>query len=256
MKAHRMAATAVLGFALSACSTSEKQVTEVIKKNPKIVFDVIEENPQQFIEVVNRAARKAQEGQQQKQLAEAKKQEEEQIKNPMKPELKSTRQLSGAKDGKITIVEYADFQCPACGMAFEALQLIKAKYKDQVRFFFKNMPLDFHKMAAPSSLYFEGIFRQDRAKALKFYEFVFENQNQLRDEDFLKETAKKVGADMKKLETAMASDEVKNLLAADRAEFEKFGFTGTPVIMVNGVAMNGAQPAEEIERMIRLTTAK
>lgn len=37
------------------------------------------------------------------------------------------------------------------------------------------------------------------------------------------------------------------------AEFEAFGFTGTPVIIVNGVALQGAQPVAEIERVIAAT---
>jgi protein-disulfide isomerase len=61
--------------------------------------------------------------------------------------------LAGGSDAEITIVEYADFQCPACRMAYDQLKPIKDKYKDRIKFFYKNMPLDFHKMAMPSALY-------------------------------------------------------------------------------------------------------
>jgi len=245
---------AAMVFILGACSTSEKQVSEIIKKNPQIVFDVIEQNPEQFVDVVNKAARKAQEDRQKKQLAEMKKQEDDQSKNPLKPLLPENRLLSGSKDGSIVIVEYADFQCPACRMAYDNLKPVKEKYKDKIKFYYKNMPLDFHKMAYPSALYFEAIAKQDMAKAKKYYDYLFEHQEQLHNENFLKESAKKLGVDMKRLAADVKSEDVKKVVENDMKEFENFGFTGTPVIVVNGIALYGAQPTEEIERVIGLTT--
>ncbi len=239
---------------LGACSTSDKQVADLLKKNPKLVFDTIEENPEQFIEVVNRAARKAQEGQQQKQLTEMKQQQELQMKTPLRPVLAKGRALISSPNAPITIVEYADFQCPACGMAYNNLKAIKEKYKGRINFYYKNMPLDFHKMAYPSALYYEAIGRQDRAMALKFHEYLFENQGQLRDAAFLKSVAKKIGVNESKLTADLKSPEIQKIIKEDMQEFEAFGFTGTPVILVNGVALHGAQPVEEIERVIGLTT--
>tara|TARA_B110001454_G_scaffold219204_1_gene252262 strand:+ start:77372 stop:77494 length:123 start_codon:yes stop_codon:yes gene_type:complete len=37
-------------------------------------------------------------------------------------------------------------------------------------------------------------------------------------------------------------------------KFQKFGFTGTPVLLVNGVALHGARPIEEIEKIVAMTT--
>lgn len=240
-------------LALSGCATNESQLKEALKKNPKIIFDVIEENPEQFIEVVNRAAQKVQQKQYEKQISEMKEEQERDIKNPKKPKLTNDRRLSGNSNSKITIVEYADFQCPACRMAYESLSEFKQKYKGQVQFYYKHMPLDFHKMAYPAALYFEAIKVQDTAKAIKFYDFVFENQRQMSDENFLKKTAQNVGADIKKVQQDMKSDKVKQVIEEDMAEFQKFGFTGTPVILINGVALHGAQKIEELERIAKMT---
>lgn len=240
-------------FVLSACATQESQIADYLKKNPQVIFQVIEENPEKFIESVNKAARKAQEGAQEKQIAEIKQQQDEQLKNPLKPAIDPQRRLMGSNNGKIVVVEYADFQCPACRMAFENLQQIKEKYKDRVQFYYKHMPLSFHKMAYPAALYYEAIFLQDKNKAARFYENVFQSQAQMRDESFLQRVAKKVGADLKRVTQDMKSEKVIQRIASDMAEFEKLGFTGTPVILVNGVALYGAQPADEIERVIALT---
>lgn len=237
---------------LAACASNETQIREALKKNPKIVFDVIEENPQQFIEVVNRAARKAQEESDRKQASDARAEQERDLKDPKQPALDPARRLVGDDSGKIVVVEYADFQCPACAMAYESLKRFKEKHKGEMQFYFKNMPLDFHKMAMPSALYFEAIGLQDRSKALRFYDAVFSNQRELKSEDFLKKIAKKVGADMKRLETDIKSEAVRKIVESDQAEFEKFGFTGTPVVLINGVALNGARPLEELERVVEL----
>lgn len=246
----------VVMLSMGACATQESKIAEYVKKNPKIVFDVIEENPEQFIEVVNKAARKAQEAQYSKQALEAQRQQQEQLSNPLKPELRERHLLFGSEKARITIVEYADFQCPACKMAHETLKKIKEKYKGDVRFYYKNMPLDFHKMAMPAARYFEAIKTVDKDKAERFFNIVFDEQNQLRSEDFLKNVLKRVGADTQTILKKMSSAEIDKNINEDMNEFQKLGFTGTPVILVNGVALNGAQPIEEIERVIQLTLNK
>lgn len=243
-------------FVLSACASSDAQIGEYLKKHPQAVFDVIEQNPEAFIEVVNKAARKAQENAQEKQNAETRKQQEEQIKNPLKPQIEDSRRLIGTKDAKITIVEYADFQCPACAMAHVRLKQFIEKHAGEVQFFYKNMPLDFHPMAEPAARYFEALMKQDKAKAKKFYDHVFENQREMKNEEFLVQAAKKVGANMQRLAQDAKSSEVRKLIEADMSEFEKMGFTGTPVIVINGVSLYGAQPIEELEKVLALTTQR
>ena len=237
---------------VSGCVSKDISVREALEKDPKIVFDVIEKNPQQFVEAVNHAVAAAQKKSQEERIAQMKSGEAQDLKTPRRPELSDERRILGTAGAPINIVEYADFQCPACGMAYQSFKAFKNKYPGQVKFTFKNMPLSFHKMAYPSATYFEAIRLQDRAKALRFYELTFENQRDL-DDGFLKKTAKQVGVDMARLQKDIASQKVKDVIAADMAEFEKFGFTGTPVLIVNGVAMEGAQPLQEIERVVQET---
>lgn len=242
---------AVLGVV--GCATNESQVKEAIRKNPKIIFDAIEENPEQFIEVVNRAAQKTQQKQYEKQISDLKVEQEKDLKNPKQPKLTDERRLMGNSENKIVIVEYADFQCPACKMAYDSLNQFKEKYKGKFQFYYKHMPLDFHKMAYPAASYFEAIKLQDKEKAKKFFDFVFQNQRQMSDESFLKKAAQNVGADIKRVQQDLKSDKVKNIIEEDMAEFQNFGFTGTPVVLINGVALNGAQKLEELERVAKLT---
>jgi protein-disulfide isomerase len=238
------------------CVTRESDVKEVLKKNPKIVFDLLEDNPEQFIQVINNAAKKAQQIEYDKQISRIKNEQEGDLLNPKQPKLIKERRLVGDSSANIVVVEYADFQCPACKVAYESLKQFKEKYKSKVQFYYKHMPLDFHKMAYLTALYYEAILLQDRRKAFRFYEYTFQNQRGLTDEKFLKAAARFSGANLAQLEKDIQSDSIRKNIEEDTKEFQKFGFTGTPVVIVNGVAIHGAQRLEELERVLRLTESK
>ncbi len=244
--------TAVL---ISACVSSETQIKLALQQNPKLVFDVIEQNPEQFIDVVNKAARLAQQKQSEQQVAQLKEDQERDWKEPKKPLVESSRILEGTAAAPITIVEYADFQCPYCKMGHKSLEAFKEKYKGRIQFVFKNMPLDGHQMAYPAATYFEALRNQGGDKALKFYNLLFKNQGEL-SEAYLKKTAQEVGANMAQLAVDLKSPAIKEVISKDMAEFQNFGFTGTPTIILNGVALVGAQPIAELERVLALTTKK
>lgn len=243
---------AVLGFVLTSCAPSSKQLKEAIEKDPSIVFAAIEKDPEKFIEVVNKAARDAQSKGAEKAAQEETAKRDEEFKNPLKPEIEESRAIQGPKDAKITIVEYSDFQCPYCSRGYQTIQEVKKAYPGQIKFVFKHLPLDFHPLAMPAAKYFEAIARQDQAKAYKFHDMVFENQGELnaKKEAFLKETAKKVGVDMKKLQKDLADESLMERINKDIAEAQKFGISGTPGFIINGVSLKGAYPFSEFKTII------
>lgn len=107
-------------------------------------------------------------------------------------------------------------------------------------------------MAMPAAEYFEAIALQDHAKAEKFYNLVFENQGDLRTkkEGALKDFAKKVGADLKKVEKDLKSEVVQKRIEADMEEARKFNFSGTPGFLINGVSLRGAYPFADFKEII------
>lgn len=241
-----------LALGISGCAPSGKQIKEAIEKDPSIVFVAIEKEPDKFIEVVNKAAREAQGKQQAKQQEEEGKKRDDEFKNPLKPEIESGRAAWGPADAKITIVEFSDFECPYCSRGFKTINEVKEAYPNQVRVIFKHMPLEFHAKAMPAAKYFEAVARQDAAKAYKFHDMVFENQDKLREkgEAFLEEAAKKVGADIKKVKKDLADESLMKRIQADIAEAQKFGVTGTPAFVINGVSLKGAYPFSEFKSII------
>lgn len=243
---------ALIGFAVTSCAPSAKQLKEAIEKDPSIVFVAIEKDPEKFIEVVNKAARDAQSKGSEKAAQEETAKREEEFKNPLKPDIQEGRAIHGPKDAKVTIVEYSDFECPYCARGYQTVKEVLKAYPNDVRIVFKHLPLDFHPKAMPAAKYFEAVARQSADKAYKFHDIVFENQGDLRSkgEAFLKEAAKKAGADLKKLEKDLADATLMDRINADIAEAQKFGISGTPGFLINGVSLKGAYPFSEFKPII------
>ncbi len=242
----------VLALALANCAPSSKQLKEAVEKDPSIVFVAIEKNPDKFIEVVNKAAQEAQKKAQEKMIAEEGQKRADEFKNPLKPEIQEDRVIFGKKDAKVTIVEYSDFQCPYCTKGYQTVEQVLKAYPNDVRVVYKHLPLDFHPLAMPAAIYFEAIAKQDHAKAEKFYHEVFTKQSELvsKKEAFLKDTAKKVGADVKKLEKDLKDESIAKRIEADMEEARKFNFSGTPGFLINGVSLRGAYPFNEFKDII------
>lgn len=237
---------------LAACAPSAKQLKEVIEKDPSIVFAAIEKDPAKFIEIVNKAAQDAQKVAGERAQQEEKKARDEEFANPLKPELQAGRVIFGKADAPITIFEYSDFQCPYCSRGYQTIKQVEKEYGDKVRVVFKHLPLDFHPLAMPAAKHFEAIAKQSHEKAEKFHDLLFENQAAMKDkgEKLLTEMAKKVGADMKKLETDLKDEGIAARIAADMEEARKFNMSGTPGFVINGVSLRGAYPFPEFKSII------
>lgn len=251
---------AITSLALVNCAPSASQLKQAIEKDPSIVFVAIEKDPEKFFEVANKAAQDAQRRAQGKQAEDETKKRDEEFANPIKPEIEESRVVFGSKSAPITIVEYSDFECPYCSRGFKTVKEVMGEYKDKVRVIFKHLPLDFHPHAMPAAKYFEAVARQDHGKAAKFHDVVFENQKEFvaKGEAFLKDTVKKVGADLKKVEKDLKDETLMKRINDDMAEAQKFGFSGTPGFVINGVSLRGAYPATEFKKIIdrHLSTMK
>jgi len=219
----------------------EKTLTD----HPEVLFNAIKAHPKEFLDTVNEAVESAK-----SKMAEQAM--EDDFKNRKDPDTSKGTTIFGTKGAPITIVEYSDFQCPFCSRGYHTLKEVEKKYGDKVHVIYKNLPLDIHPQALPAAQYFEAISIQDPAKAKAFHDMVFENQEELgkKKEKFLDEVVKKVGADLAQVKKDIKSKDVNDRINADMEEAQKFGFSGTPGFLVNGVAIRGAYPADHFASII------
>ena len=236
---------------LTAC-TNEKQLTEMLKKNPEILTDAIKANPGKFIDALNDAVKMAQKDQAERREEEEKKKLEEAYNNPLEAQIRSDELIRGNKDGAITLIEYSDFECPFCRRGYNTVLSLLKKYEGKIRFVYKHLPLSFHPNAMPASKYYEAIRMQSEDKAIKFHDALYDGQSKLKQgEKFLKSVAKEIGVDMKKLAKDLDSDAVQNRIDEDMKEAANFGFQGTPGFLLNGIPVKGAFPESHFADIIQ-----
>ena len=154
----------------------------------------------------------------------------------------------GPATAKVTIVEYTDFQCPFCARVSPTLDKLRTDFGNDVRVVFKNLPLDFHDNARLASEAAMAAHEQGRFWA--FHDKLFENQQAL-GRDALFNYAKELGLDLARFKAALDSPRIKARVAADVKEAGRFGARGTPTFFINGKQVNGAQPYENFEKVVR-----
>jgi len=229
-------------FGAAACSRdpSPEALQRTLSAHPEVLVAAIRAHPAEFMQAVNAAFQASQASQQQ---AAADRLEAE-FQNPKQPDL-SGRVALGSPSAPVTIVEYTDFECPYCRQSVAVLHELLKRYEGQVRLVVKQTPLDMHPNAVPAALMFEALALQGSDKAFRFYELMYAEQERLKAEGqrFVEEAARRVGADVPRALRDQQSDAMQARVAADIAEGQAFGFTGTPAFVINGVSLEGAHPA-------------
>lgn len=243
--------TLVVVSACQSSSINKDDLARTLKENPDIISEAILAHPTQYIEALQNAAKLAQDDLRKKQEVEEKKKLETTFENPLVASIRPDEAIRGTKGAPITLVEYSDFECPFCSRSYETVNSLMKKYNGKIQFVYKHLPLSFHEQAMISAQYYEAIRLQNVEKAFKFHDEIFQQQRKLKNgKTFLNEVAKKLGVDMTKLNKDLESEAVKQRIAEDMAEAQKFGMEGTPGFLLNGVPIKGAYPEEHFEQIL------
>jgi protein-disulfide isomerase len=161
--------------------------------------------------------------------------------------------IRGSKSAKVTIVEWADFQCPFCVRVNPTLEQIAKEYGDKVRFVFKHLPLSMHAKARAAHTASEAAHRQ--GKFWEMHDRIFAKPRDLSPETYLR-YAKEMGLDIDQYNSDLASSSVRKLIDSDLDVARKLGVSGTPSFFVNGRFLSGAQPYASFASVIDRELAK
>ncbi len=145
----------------------------------------------------------------------------------------------GSTEGNVLLIEYGDFQCPACKSAFPILQEIKEEYKDKLTFIFRNNPItQIHPNARAAAAAAEAAGLQ--GKYWEMHDALYEQQddwsNASVDErlSFFVAMAKEVGIDdIDQFKRDIESDAVSSKINFDLSLGRKDNVSGTPTIFLN-----------------------
>jgi protein-disulfide isomerase len=167
----------------------------------------------------------------------------------------------GSDDAKVVIVEFADFQCPACQDAFQVLKQMKETYGDKILVVFKNYPLD--NGCNPSITRKMHEYACDAAKIARcagsvgkfreYHDIAFSRQTEM--EGFkIKQWGKELGLDDAQIAACLKSPDILAKIQDDIAIGNRVGVQGTPTIFINGQKVVGGRSYEafrsEVEKLL------
>jgi protein-disulfide isomerase len=156
--------------------------------------------------------------------------------------------VKGRADAPITIVEFSDFQCPFCRNASATVRQIAAKYGNDVRLAFRDLPL---RQLHPNAQRAAEASRcaADQGKFWEYHDVLFANQDKL-DRDGLLLHARTMGLDMHAFSACLDQGKYTDAVEKDVQEAQAAGVSGTPAFFINGVLLKGDVPASAFQKVI------
>ena len=162
--------------------------------------------------------------------------------------VKEDSQVLGNKDARVVIVEFSDFQCPACKAAHPIVKRITSEYGKKILFVYRHFPLiAAHQYALKAAEAAEAAGEQ--GKFWEYHDLLFANQENLKTED-LKKYAEELGLDLNKFNEALESGKFKDKVTGDMDDGENLGVSSTPTFFINGKKYVGVLDPEKFRGII------
>lgn len=164
------------------------------------------------------------------------------------------RATLGPDDAPVTVVEFADFECPFCARAFGEIEtLVNDRYKGKLRLIFKNFPLAMHPWARPAAIAAECIRRQNPADFWEFAQILYSSQAQI-DPNNLRSRidayAKAAKLDGDALNQCMMGKSADEVIVQDQRDGMIAHVQSTPTFLINGIPVVGLPEEKSFEFVI------
>lgn len=165
---------------------------------------------------------------------------------------------TGNPNAPVTIVEFADFECPICRQLHDALRTLLPNYP-QARLVFKDYPIEqIHPWARTAALAGRCAYRQDPKAFWKMYDSLYDNQDVISAENAWSKAvdyANDAGLDAAAFKACMASPEAGQAIDASLTNGKQLEVNSTPTLFVNGRRVVGAD-SKTIEQYIQYDLAQ
>ncbi|OHA88423.1 MAG: hypothetical protein A2653_02440 [Candidatus Zambryskibacteria bacterium RIFCSPHIGHO2_01_FULL_43_25] len=161
--------------------------------------------------------------------------------------------IKGAgENARVTIVEWSDFQCPACQTYYPVLSQLVEDFPSDVRVIYRHFPLrQIHANANNSALVSEAAALQ--GKFWEMHNALFDNQEEWsgsRDIAFFDKYASAIGLDIEKYKTDLKSEAAADKVANDLKEALRLNLNSTPTMFVNGKKIANPNSYQEFVDLI------
>lgn len=161
--------------------------------------------------------------------------------------------VKGNASSSIVMIEYSDFQCPACRTYYLVMRELAVEFGDRVAFVYRHFPLTgIHANAEFAARAAEAAGKQ--GKFWEMHDLLFEKQDEWAKvadiEPIFDSYAALVGISVEQFKTDFRSKEVKDFIKAERTSAIKFGLQGTPSFFINGGQIQNPSSIEAFRTII------
>jgi protein-disulfide isomerase len=154
--------------------------------------------------------------------------------------------IRGAAKAPVTIVEFADYECPYCQQIHAVLEKVEADYKDKIAFAYKDTPLPMHSHAekAAEAAHCAGT----QGKYWEYHDALFEGRKL--ETAQLKDTARSLNLDGEAFDKCLDSGETSEIVKSQLSEATTYNIQGTPSFLINGRFFEGVLTYDQLRTAI------
>jgi len=166
---------------------------------------------------------------------------------PPKAEVETAGSMTlGSNSAQVTLVEFADYECPYCQKVAADLKKIKDDFGDKVSLTYKDFPLPMHSRAEKAAEAARCANKQNRF--WEFHDEIFHSKEL--DLDQLKAQARALNLDVAQFDKCLDTGETASAVEKDRKEGTRLGINGTPAFFVNGHYLSGALDYAALRKVV------
>ncbi|MFJ5281696.1 MULTISPECIES: DsbA family protein [Streptomyces] len=165
----------------------------------------------------------------------------------------NSHRLTRPAQSELTVVEFLDFECEACGAAYPMVEKLREEYGDRVTFIARYFPMPGHRNGELAARTAEAAAQQGKFEQM--YTKLFTTQKQWGEsqewkQDVFRGYAKELGLDMARFDAALADPEVAGRVETDQRDGLGLGVRGTPTFFVDGQMIDTPRSYEQFKTLI------
>jgi protein-disulfide isomerase len=152
----------------------------------------------------------------------------------------------GPAGAQVTVVEYADYECPYCQQMQPTLDQVEAAFKGKIVFAYKDLPLPMHAHAQKAAEAAQCAGAQN--KYWEYHDYLLKTR--ALEVPQLKDAARQLNLDVKQFDACVDRGQKAAAIQSTIDEAQKLGLQGTPSFFINGRFLSGIQSFEQFKQVI------
>ena len=154
----------------------------------------------------------------------------------------------GPSDARVTVIEFADFQCPYCRSIEPTLNQLREQYKDKIRYSYRDFPLPMHPYAEKAAE--ASRCAGEQGQYWPYHDRLFTGDAESLSDAHLRSTAADLKLDSDKFGKCLDSGKEQAAVVKDFDQGKSLGITGTPSFFINGYYVSGAVSYQQLRELV------